>query len=355
VTKPANPKIADLTTIYTLALLEQKPPSLRELHANGSLPCTPTYAAIKLGADLHPGRTESLTRTLTAPEGAFLAVDLIVVEHPGCNIQGVDLVYASSAKTAVLAHAFVSSGLVYASKAHDPIPYRLEPFLTRVLATEDYPYRTPGMAFVETVTQARTDGVAFQAALVDAQFTDQITLEKLREAKILLIGRYRTDIHVTFDTQTIAVRCLAERFKPGVSRYYTRFGCYAKRLRVIAPGAGECDLLMVWKRLSDGSLDLCVLISTLEGWGVQALLAAWKARWALEVAHRLYKQNFGLGACQARAFGLQLCHASLVLQAFFLVRSERVQCLGLSWRVAQARVAGSLRLAVLTGVEPLIA
>ena len=244
---------------------------------------------------------------------------------------------------------------MYTNKKHDPIPYRLEPFLTSALATEEYPHRTPGAAFVETLTQARTDGVAFVAALVDAQFTDQITLEQLRDAKILLIGRYRTDIRVVFEGETIAVRCLAERFKPGVSRFYKRFGCYAKRVRVTAPGAGECDLLLVWKRLSDGSLDLCVLISTLEELGVQALLAAWKARWALEVAHRLYKQNFGLGCCQARAFGFQLCHASLVLQAFFLVRQERVRCSGLSWRVAQARVAGSLRLAVLTGVKVLLA
>jgi DDE superfamily endonuclease len=234
----------------SLNLLEQKPVSLRQLHANGILPCTPTYAAKKLGADLHPG----LARARTAPENAFLAIDLVVVEHPGCNIQGVDLVYASSAKHAVLAHAFVSSALVYANKTHDPIPYRLEPFLTSVLATEEYPHRTPGAAFVETVTQARTDGVQFKAALVDAQFTDQITLEQLREAKIALIGRYRTNIRVRFEGETISVRCLAERYKPGVSRYYKRFGCYVKRVRVTAPGAGECDLLIVWKYLSDGSL-----------------------------------------------------------------------------------------------------
>lgn len=354
-TKPANPKIADLPLIYTLNLLEQKPVSLHQLRAKGILPCTPTYAATKLSVDLHPGRSESLARARTAPEEAFLAVDLVVVEHSGSSIQGIDLNYASSAKRAVLAHAFVSSALVYANKAHDPIPLRLEPFLTRALATPEYPHRTPGVAFIETVTQARTDGIRFRAALVDAQFTDRVTLEKLCEAGIALIGRYRTDIHVMVDGQTIAVRRLAEQFKPGVSRYYPRFACYAKRLRVTAPGAGECDLLFVWKRLSDGSLDLCVLISTLDGLGVQALLAAWKARWALEVAHRLYKQNFGLGDCQARAFGLQLRHASLVLDAFFLVRCERVRCRGSSWRVAQARVAGALRLAVLTGVKPLLA
>lgn len=354
-TKPANPKIADLPLIYTINLLEQKPVSLHQLHASGNLPCTPTYAASQLGADLHPGRAESLARTRNAPENAFLAVDLVIVQHSGSSIQGVDLNYASSAKRAVLAHAFVSSALVYANKTHDPIPYRLEPFLTRALATDEYPHRTPGVAFIETVMQARTDGVVFRAALVDAQFTDAATLEQLREAGIALVGRYRTDVRVACEGETITVRRLAERFKPGVSRFYPRFGCYVKRVRVTASGAGECDLLIVWKRLSDGSLDLSVLISTLEGLGVQALLAAWKARWALEVAHRLYKQNVGLSDCQARTFGLQLRHASLVLQAFFLVRCERVRCQGSSWRVAQARVATVLRLAVLTGVKPLLA
>jgi hypothetical protein len=110
------------------------------------------------------------------------------------------------------------------------------------------------VAFVETVTQARTDGVIFQAALVDAQFTDQITLGQLKDAKILLIGRYRTDIRVTFEGETIEVRRLAERYKPGVSRFYKRFGCYTKRVWVTAPGAGDCDLLIVWKYLSDGLL-----------------------------------------------------------------------------------------------------
>jgi hypothetical protein len=75
-----------------------------------------SYAAKQLGAELLPGRTESLARTRTAPENVFLAIDLAVVEHPGSNIQGVDLVYASGAKRSVLAHAFVSGVLVYVNK-----------------------------------------------------------------------------------------------------------------------------------------------------------------------------------------------------------------------------------------------
>lgn len=73
-------------------------------------------AAKQLGADLLPGRTESLARTRTAPENVFLAIDLVFVEHPGSNFQGLDLVYASGAKRSVLAHAFVSGALVYANK-----------------------------------------------------------------------------------------------------------------------------------------------------------------------------------------------------------------------------------------------
>ena len=78
-----------------------------------------SYAAKQLGA-------ESLARTRTAPENVFLAIDLVVVEHPGSNIQGVDMVYASGAKRSVLAHAFVAGALVYANKPHDPIPCRSE-------------------------------------------------------------------------------------------------------------------------------------------------------------------------------------------------------------------------------------
>jgi hypothetical protein len=83
-------------------------------------------AAKQLGAELLRGRTESLARTRTAPENVFLAIHLAVIEHPGSNIQGVDLVYASGAKRSVLAHAFGSGALVYANKQRVPIPYQTE-------------------------------------------------------------------------------------------------------------------------------------------------------------------------------------------------------------------------------------
>jgi hypothetical protein len=63
----------------------------------------------------------------------------------------------------------------------------------------------------------------------------------------------------------------------------------------------------------------------------------------------LYKQNLGLGACQARAFSSQVGWVDLVVEAALLARSERVVSPGLAWRVAQARAAVKLEKAVLTG------
>jgi hypothetical protein len=59
---------------------------------------TPAYLAAKRGAELHPGRIESLARARTVLPGAFFAMDLDIVEHPDSNIQGIDFNYVSSAK-----------------------------------------------------------------------------------------------------------------------------------------------------------------------------------------------------------------------------------------------------------------
>lgn len=62
----------------------------------------------------------------------------------------------------------------------------------------------------------------------------------------------------------------------------------------------------------------------------------------------------GVGAVATQSYA-NTSYGPRALQAFFLVRCERVRCASLSWWVAQARVAGSLRLAVLTEVKPLLA
>lgn len=107
------------------------------------------------------------------------------------------------------------------------------------------------------------------------------------------------------------------------------------------------DLIVCWRRIG-GERELFVLVSTLVA-GVQEVLGAWRHRWDLECLHRLYKQNLGLGACQARAFSSQVRWVDLVVEAALLVGAERLVSPGLAWRVAQARAAVRFEKAVLTG------
>lgn len=204
-----------------------------------------------------------------------------------------------------------------------------------------------------TASQARDDGISFEAVLVDGEFTSKEGLNGLAKAGIAVIGRYRTDVKVEFENETMSVRALAQRFPPGKARYYAHFGCYVKRVKVFLPDVGEVALVFIWKRVSNG-LDLCVLVSTYEG-GIQTILAVWKARWALEVCHRLYKQNFGLGKCQAQSFAMQLLHSSLVLRAFHEVCLVRRLSPLLTWRVAQVEAAEKFKNTVVTVYSRVVA
>ena len=265
-------------------------------------------------------------------------------------MEGLSFNHASTQKQPIYSHAIVSSAIVYPQNrcgyAPDPIVHRLEPHISLALATTDYPYRRATEEMVTTAIQAKNDGIPFEAVLVDGEFTSKQGLTGLTEAGIAMIGRYRSDVKVEFENEVLSVKALAQRFPPGEARYYARFSCYVKRVTVFIPGVGNIALVFIWKRVSDG-LDLSVLVSNYEG-GIQTILAAWKARWALEVCHRLFKQNFGLGKCQARSFAAQLLHSSLVLRAFHEVclvrRSEPV----LSWRAAQAVAAEKFKNTVVT-------
>ena len=349
-TKSASPIVTQIQDQITLSLLENKPSSFNQLFASNRLPCSVSHACQTVKTEIHPGRTASLERCRAAPKGGFLAIDFVIVKHTGLMIEGLSFNYASTQKRPISSHALVSSGIVYpkdrSGYAPDPIPHRLEPHISKLLATPDYPHQTASQEMLLTAIQARKDGIPFEAVLVDGEFTSKESLNGLAQAGIAIIGRYRTDVKVAFEDETLSVKALAQRFPPGKARYYAHFGCYVKRVKVLLPDVGEIALVFIWKRVSDG-LDLCVLVSTYEG-GIQTILAAWKARWALEVCHRLYKQNFGLGKCQAQSFAVQLLHSSLVLRAFHEVCLVRRLEPFLTWRVAQVKTAEKFKNTVLT-------
>lgn len=321
------------------------------MHEQGHLPVGRHQTCRELARDPHPHQSALERRLPAAPQGYFLAGDLLTVQHKGERVEGVGRVYSSSKRGMFWGHTFTSSALV--APGEDPYLLRCDPFPERRMATDAYPKLTPTEALLNVVGDVVVAGYELAGVLADAQFASKLSLRSLKFLKIPFVMRYRTINKVLFGDEVIKVRDLAARYPRGTARWYPKLGWYIKRLTVAIPELGEVDLLTIWKWQRSGWY-LTALISTLEE-GVQSVVGAWKARWPLEVSHRIRKQNLCLGLCSCRAFAAHLGHADLVIDAFNLVREERERSPGLTWRAAQRVAAERLGKAMVTGIEAIAA
>ena len=347
----ANAQTSYFEQAYTTGLLALQHKTLAKMKQHQLLPYSHTHSADLLAGDPQPHRS-GLTRHLKqAPAGGILAVDLLTVKHEGASIQGVGRIYSSTDNGVVWGHAYLSSALVYPDQ--DPVPLQLAPFPTRQMATETYPRLSATEGMLNIVGDVIEAGYEMKAAVFDAQFSTRLGLRSLKFMPDAFVGRCRTDAWVYLGREHVQVRALADRYRPGRSRWYKRFRWYAKRVEVWIEEVGRVDLVVVWKA-KGADWECFALLSSVRG-GVQEVLNIWKRRWDLEWSHRLYKQNLGLGKCQCRRFFSQLKHADLVLDAFLEVRAERRSSPSLSWRRAQERVAMARRNLVLTGTTRIAA
>ncbi len=341
---PASTSIRPFEQAYTTGLLALQHKTLAEMSQQKILPFSHTHSADLFAQDPQPHHSGFTRRLKSAPAGGILAVDLLTVKHEGASIQGVGRIYSSTDNGVVWGHAFVSSALVYPDQ--DPVPLQLAPFPTQQMATETYPRLSATEGMLNIAGDVIEAGYEVKAAVFDAQFTTRLGLRSLKFMPVAFVGRCRTDAWVILGREKVQVRTLAERYRPGRSRWYKRFRWYAKRVEVWLEEVGRVDLVLVWKA-KGVDWECFALLSSVQG-GVQEVLNTWRLRWDLEWSHRLYKQNLGLGKCQCRRFSSQLKHTDLVLDAFLEVRAERLFSPGLSWRRAQERVAMVRRNLVLT-------
>ena len=346
----SNTAKASLHEHYVLGLLCGSK-SVTDMAERGLLPFGKSYACRLLAQNPTPHKDALARRLAIAPQGAYLAVDLVKVEHQGERIEGVGRCYDSNSKSVLWGHTLVSSGLVQWGK--DPYLLRCDPFPDELMSTERYPRLTATEAMLNVAGDVVSAGVKVKALLVDAEFTTRLGLRSLKQLPLAFVGRFRSNARVMFEAQKIRVRDLAKRFMPGKARWYPKLRRYLKRLEVVLAEVGIVELLIVWKAQGYG-WHLTTLISTLTA-GVQEVFKAWSARWSLEVSHRLRKQNLALGACQCLAYAAHLQHAELVSRAFELMRRERQRTPGLSWKLAQHHAAITLRNALLTGGSRLAA
>lgn len=311
----------------------------------GLLPFGKQYACKLLAQNPTPHKDALACRLADAPQGAYLAVDLLKVKHQGELIEGIGRCYDSTRKGVMWGHTLVSSGLV--RLGDDPYLLRCDPFPDELMSTERYPRLTATEAMLSVAGDVVSAGVKVKALLVDAEFTTRLGLRSLKQLPLAFVGRFRSNAKVMFEAQKVRVNDLAKRFLPGKARWYPKLRRYIKRLEVVLAEVGIVELLIIWKAQGYG-WHLTTLISTLKA-GIQEVFKAWSARWSLEVSHRLRKQSLALGACQCLTYAAHLQHAELVNRAFELMRLERQRTPGLTWKLAQHQAAKTLRNALLTG------
>jgi hypothetical protein len=235
------------------------------------------------------------------------------------------------------------------------------------MATADYPYLTASEAMMNVVSDVLLAGYELKGVLVDAEFTSvtgpagspsgddrgKLALRSLPHFPVGIIGRFRSSTRVQYQGNQLQAKKLAEQFKPGKACFYRRLRLYAKRLTVLVPEVGRLDLIVIWYPHSTG-FSLSILVSTIRA-GLQELISAFKARWGLEVMHRVLRQNLALAKCQCLAFAAQLRHLDFSIDALHRIRLRRQHDPGLSWKQAQALTAEQARNALLTELNPMAA
>jgi hypothetical protein len=286
-------------------------------------------------------------RAKNAPCGAFLAIDFVMVPHAGLEMEGLNFHYSGQARTP-LGHQFTSAALV--KFGADPTPL-LERFkVSRILETSTYPYRTATQEMIHTVTQCREAGVFVAGVLLDGEVGRDEVVTFSHDTQIPVLVRAKRTMTVQVEGEALTLNALADRFPPERCHLYAELNWRVRRLPV-SRDVGAFDVLIIWRKVH-GQWSCFFLFSTFDpSFTVRALLRAWKARWGIEVIHRLIKQNFGLGRCRCQTIQAQENWVWCVVEAFhavLLVRQEHPQ---LTWRAAQQLAAQHAELYVLTDMQ----
>lgn len=291
--------------------------------------------------------TDLQRRARNAPCGAFLAVDFVLVPHSGVEMEGLSLHYGGKERIR-LGHQFTSAALV--KLGHDPTPLRVQFKVSRMLETPMYPYRTATQEMIHTVQECRAAGVAMAGVLVDGEFGRDEVVAFSHETQIPMLVRAKRNMTVEFEGESLTLEALAGQFPPERCHLYAELEWRVRRLRV-SRAVGTFDVLIVWRKVH-GEWTCFFLFSTFDSsFTVRALLRAWKARWGIEVIHRFFKQNLGLGQCRCRKIQAQENWAWCVVEAFHAVLLVRQADLTLTWRSAQHLAAQNAKNDVLTDVE----
>ena len=311
-----------------------------------------TSAAHEVAALTHVGASQ-VAATLTAktfwsdhdlstwaknsPANAYLVFDFVMVEHYGTEMQGLEFQYCGGSSITAFSHRF--SSLAFVKPGHDPVALGFDYAVSRNLQTEAYSYFTASQLLIASIECVREKGICFRGVVVDAEFTSDEVISYCLDNKVSLLGRIKSNRKVIYDGKHLSLNTLAELFPPRDCHYTSKFKWRSKRVKVIL-GGREMEIVINYRK-QNGVWKAFFLVSTFppEEITLGELLRAWKARWGIEVIHRLVKQNLSFGKCRYRHIMAHRNWAYLVVEALHAVLDVRKRNPGLTWRAAQLQAA----------------
>lgn len=297
----------------------------------------PSHVAATLTAKTFWSDGDLATWAKTASTDAYLVFDFVMVEHHGKEMQGLEFQYCGGSSITAFSHRFSSLALV--KPGHDSVSLGFEYAVSKNLQTEVYSYFTASQWLIASIERVRDANVDFRGVVVDAEFTSDEVIGYCLDRQTSLLGRIKNTRKVIYKGESVKLSELATLFPPKKCHYTAQFNWRSKRVQVIL-GGREVEIVIIYRR-QNGIWKAFFLVSTFspEEITLGELLRAWKARWGIEVIHRLAKQNFAFDKCSYRNIVAHRNWAYLVVQAFHAVLDVRKRSPGLTWRAAQRQAA----------------
>ena len=269
-------------------------------------------------------------------------------------MQGLSYNYSSSHQSSKLGQRYASVVLVHAREL--PVPISLTYAVSRELETEAYPFFTPSNHLIQMIKSIKSLGIQFKGTMVDAEFGNKKVVGHTVTHDDPLIVRMKSNAWVEYCGETITLKSLLSHVPRACCHPYSKFNWRAKRIAVIYD-SHAVDILVIWRNVK-GIWSAFFLLSTFsQETSLGELVQAWKARWGIEVIHRLLKQNLSFGHCQYRDIRAHQNWAGLTVDAFNLILQVRKECPGASWKPSQllaaARCLDRVRTAVLQDLSGL--
>lgn len=258
--------------------------------------------------------------TLKPGKNGVIALDDVLLEKTGKQIEGVGRLFDPAQRKDILCHCLVSCTY---NKVGQSYPLVLEPYFTQAVCDSEagralgLTFRTKMQIAVGVVHQVVSWELAGVFAF-DGWYLAQELVATIEGAERRWISRAAKDTHVIWRGQEVELQQMAARLPHKayhqVAVHGQRFWC-ALKVMPVSPLEGEKAVLVCWKD-QIGKGEPFYLITNATWWDSAHMLQTYFQRWGIEELHREGKQHEGLAEYQMRTLEGIRKHWCLVACAY---------------------------------------